>query len=98
MRVVSKKSDKSALKNNSESTSSRAMWKFMLKSISYGTSDRKIYDSSSSFFGLPLGQVSADEEQLPTPVQVRRFLCLLFYFVVKCFGGLTSPTFCINCF
>jgi len=41
----------------------------MLKSVSYGPANGKIYDSSSSFFGLPLAQFSPEDDQLPTPVE-----------------------------
>lgn len=68
MRVVTRKGERPVLRKSS--TSTRAMWKFMLKSIHYGPSDDKIYDHSSSFFGIPLAQCSKDEDQLPTAVEV----------------------------
>ena len=49
----------------------------MLKSVSYGPANGKIYDSSSSFFGLPLAQFSPEDDQLPTPVEVSQ-ICFIF--------------------
>ena len=68
MRVVTKKEETKFR----DKANTRAMWKLMLRSLSYnGNSERKILEPSSpSFFGLPLGQVAEVEDQLPTPVQV----------------------------
>lgn len=80
MRVVIRKGEKSTLRKTS--TSTRAMWKFMLKSLNYGPANDKICVSPSSFFGLPLAQFSPDDEQLPTQVEVSwKYLLiqLLFY-------------------
>ena len=69
MRVVTKKEETTKFRDKANT---RAMWKLMLRSLSYnGNSERKIVvPSSPSFFGLPLGQVAEAEDQLPMPVQV----------------------------
>ena len=85
MRVVTRKGEKGSLRKNS--TSTRAMWKFMLKSINYGANDDKIYNPPPSFFGLPLGQFSQDDDQLPTPVEVsdvKFFVVFKFVGVLRC--------------